>query len=261
MSSDQTPIAERNIGIFESSRVTAWYADHGLDPAEKRLLLDWESDYAGKRVLDLGVGTGRTTAIVAPSASHYVGIDLSEPMLAEARIRFPTTEFRRMDIRDIASLPRRSLDYILASFAVMDVFEHEERARVIAAARRALRADGLFVFSFHNLRWRDAGKPPQAPSSLNPLRWARDMRQYVIGRRNYLARAHLEKRGEVHAMLRDMAHQWRGVFYYTTPQAQIAEVEALGFEATAMIGADGRDMARDDIGLDDAMPYLRCRKL
>jgi hypothetical protein len=56
-----------------------------------------------------------------------------------------------------------------------------------------------------------------------------------------------------------MAHQWRCVFHYATIPAQIAQLDALGFETTAVIGADGREMGRDDPGLDDPMPYLRCR--
>ncbi|QLP98337.1 MAG: class I SAM-dependent methyltransferase [Rhodoblastus sp.] len=246
--------------VFASPRIAAWYLDQALDPAERRLLADWEGDYAGKRVLDLGVGTGRTTAMLAPYASDYLGIDISEAMLARARANFPGVDLRLMDIRDIGALPRGGRDYVLASYAVLDVFDHDERVAVIEAARDVLRAGGLFVFSFHNLRWRLAGKPPQFPFSANPVRWARDLRQYAIGRRNYAARAALERRGDAHAMLRDMAHQWRGVFHYHTPQAQIAEVERLGFEVTAMIGADGRDMARDEPGLDDPMPHLRCRK-
>lgn len=260
MTPSKMRISQRNMNVFASPRIATWYMDHALDSAEKKLLIDWEIDYAGKRVLDLGVGTGRTTAVLASCAAHYVGVEISDAMLETAREHFPRVDLRRLDIRDIGQLPGASQDYILASFAVLDVFEHEERRAVIAAARELSRPRGLFVFSFHNLCWRLAGKPPQTPSSLNPVRWARDLRQYVIGMRNYLALASLEHRGEDHAMLRDMAHQWSGVFHYATPQAQIAEVEALGFEVTAMIGANGREMARDETGIDDPMPYLRCRK-
>lgn len=253
-------LSERNMEVFASPRVAAWYLDQALDPAERRLLADWEGDYAGKRVLDLGIGTGRTTAMLAPYAAYYLGIDISEAMLAQARANFPHADLRLMDIRAIGALPAGTHDYVLASYAVLDVFEHDERTAILAAAHGALRRGGLFVFSFHNLRWRLAGKPPQPPVALNPLRLARDLRQYAIGRRNYAARAGLERRSEDHAMLRDMAHQWRAVFHYTTLKAQIAEVEAIGFEVTAVIGADGRDMARDEDGVDDPMPHLRCRK-
>ena len=253
-------LAERNIAVFESPRVAAWYVDQELDAAERRLLIDWERDYVGARVLDLGVGTGRTTAVLAPCARDYLGIDISEEMLAQARAHFPGVALHRMDIRDIGALPAGGRDYVLAAYAVLDVFEHEERRAALAAIRDALRKGGLFVFSFHNLGWRLAGAPPQRPRGFNPVRLARDLRQYRIGKRNYRARAGLERRADEHAMLRDMAHQWRCVFYYTTIAAQIAELDGIGFETTAVIGADGREMTRDDPGRDDPTPYLRCRK-
>lgn len=260
MSHQSRSTAESNAEVFARPDVAAWYVDQGLDPAEHRLLMDWQADFQGARVLDLGVGAGRTTAMLLPCARDYLGVDLSETMLAKARTHFPGADLRRMDIRHIGALPADSRDYVLASYAVLDVFDHEERENVIAAVRHVLRPGGLFVFSFHNLDWRLAGKPPQITLSANPVRLARDLRQFLIGRRNYLARADMEHRGDGRAMLRDMAHQWRGVFYYTTIEAQIAQLEAAGFRVSAIIGADGREMRRDDKGLDDPMPHLRCVK-
>lgn len=259
MAGDAARLAERNIEVFRAPRVVAWHAHQELDAAERRLLLDWERDYAGARVLDLGVGAGRTTAVLAPCAREYLGIDASEPMLEKARAYFPGVDLRRMDMRDLAALPAGSRDYVLAAGGVLDMFETGERRAALAALHAALRRGGLLVFSFHNLGWRLAGKPPQRPTGFNPLQLARDLRQYRIGKRNYRARAGLERRGEERAMLRDMAHQWRCVFHYATLAAQIGELDALGFETTAIIGADGRDMTRDDPGLDDPTPYLRCR--
>jgi SAM-dependent methyltransferase len=258
MAQQSRSTAERNAEVFARPDVAAWYVDQGLDPAEHRLLIDWQGDYVGARVLDLGVGAGRTTAMLLPCARDYLGVDLSDAMLAKARAHFPGADLRRMDIRHIGALPAASRDYVLASYAVLDVFDHEEREAVVAAVRHVLRPGGLFVFSFHNLDWRLAGKPPQVTLSANPLRLARDLRQFWIGRRNYLARADREQRGEERAMLRDMAHQWRGVFYYTTIARQVMQLEASGFRVSAIIGADGREMGRDDRGGDDAMPYLRC---
>lgn len=260
MASDRARLAERNMEVFASPRIARWYVDQALDPAERRLLIDWERDYAGARVLDLGVGTGRTTAMLAPCARDYLGIDISEPMLAKARKHFPGVDLREMDIRDVGSLPAQSRDYVLASYGVLDVFDHEARRAAITAIGRTLRRGGLFVFSFHNLGWRLAGKPPARPRGLNPIRFMRDLRQYRIGKRNYRALAELERRGEDHAMLRDMAHQWRCVFHYATIAAQLAELDALGFETTTLFGADGREMRHDAIGVDDPMPYARCRK-
>ncbi|HLB04945.1 MAG TPA: methyltransferase domain-containing protein [Gaiellaceae bacterium] len=63
-----------------------------LRPADEswRELLDVlvaEGDLAGRRVLDVGCGTGRLTLALAERGSRAWGVDLSEEMLAEARAR------------------------------------------------------------------------------------------------------------------------------------------------------------------------------
>src|ERR1700742_2674155 len=52
----------------------------------------------GKRVLELGCGTGELLAALAPS--HGVGVDFGTETLARARARFPKLNFVRGDAED-----------------------------------------------------------------------------------------------------------------------------------------------------------------
>ncbi len=72
----------------------------------------------GKRVLELGCGTGSLLAALAPS--HGVGIDLSPAMIEIARRNHPAIEFRIADVEDEKYLEglEGPFDYIILSDSV-----------------------------------------------------------------------------------------------------------------------------------------------
>ena len=59
---------------------------------------------AGKRVLDLGCGTGDLLAALAPS--YGVGVDLSSKMVEQAQVKHPTLTFIEGDVEDPGLLNR-----------------------------------------------------------------------------------------------------------------------------------------------------------
>jgi SAM-dependent methyltransferase len=80
---------------------------------------------AGKRVVDLGCGTGAALAALEPS--HGVGVDLSPTAIATARRNHPSLSFIQGDAEDPALLGALDgpADYILLSDALCD-FEDVE---------------------------------------------------------------------------------------------------------------------------------------
>ncbi len=107
------------------------------------------------RVLDLGVGAGRTTGplVDVVGRERYIGIDLAPAMVEAARRAHPGVDLRVGDASDLSDIPDASIDLVLFSYNGLDyVFPRDRRRRCIAEVRRVLAPGGTFVFSGHAAR-------------------------------------------------------------------------------------------------------------
>lgn len=102
----------------------------------------------GKRVLDLGCGTGYGAAALASTATHVTALDLSGDALAYARTNFPLSNVEWIEA-SCASIPCPAAAFDLIT--AFEVIEHlSDRTTLIAEAARVLRPDGMFVVSTPN---------------------------------------------------------------------------------------------------------------
>ena len=107
---------------------------------------------AGADVVELGCGTGKNTQWLARESRRVHALDVSEGMLARARVRIgaANVSFVTHDIGVPWPLPDRSADVVVGNL----VLEHvRDLAPVYAQARRVLREHGqLFLCELHPFR-------------------------------------------------------------------------------------------------------------
>jgi len=134
------------------------FLDQMFKPFEG-LLVEAVSAGSGSRVLDVGCGTGSTTLAVARllgTKGRCTGIDISDPMIAAARVRAERestpTNFIRADAQTHAFEPA-SFDMIISRFGVMFF---DDPVRAFANLRRAARDDAELRF----IAWRSAAENP-----------------------------------------------------------------------------------------------------
>ena len=148
----------------ERLQTTLWEAyahvyDGLLDLFTYRDMLDLvarEADCAGRRVLDVGAGTGNVTrALLASGAAHVTSVDASANMLARARRKLaPDVAAGRVDVvhadavRAMSQLPDGSMDRITA---VNFLYVLEDRAPFFEQAARVL-APGGWLVAAHTTR-------------------------------------------------------------------------------------------------------------
>jgi SAM-dependent methyltransferase len=123
------------------------YGPDGPTEDDLRLI----GDVAGKRVLDLGTGTGQTAIAFAKRGAVAIGVDASLGQLERARSLAEREELRiewhHGDLADLAFLRADSVDLAFSAFAIAEV---EDLDRLFRQVHRVLRSNSVFVFSYEH---------------------------------------------------------------------------------------------------------------
>lgn len=213
-----------NQTTYASGDVIAHYLrQENLFAAEAALLAQWEQQLPSWRVLDLGVGGGRTTPHLASRAGEYIGTDYIPAMVAACRQKFPLLPFETADARSMPQFADKSFDFVLFSFNGIDYIGPDDRLLALAEIRRILKPGGLFAFSSHNL---------EHAEKLGTFRWTfspkklvrrlgRLIRFYQAGGKKLLARDW--------ALLNDGTFSGRLMTHYIKPDVQRRQLEQAGF--------------------------------
>jgi len=240
-----------NRNTYESSHAVREFEKlSDLQPPE-RTILDLIAPSLGRaRMLDLGVGAGRTTVHFAPRTADYTGADYSVGMSAACRLRFARERYR-FSVADARALPYpdRSFDFVLFSFNGIDYVSHDGRRRVLEEVHRVLDEGGSFAFSTHNI--------DNAPSLLSwkPRVGVRTtLRQWKLRRINPPVRA-IAARDWI--VLQDGALQGGLETYYVRKDEQLRQLEKAGFRNTRVFQLDG---AAAGEGATDAWLYYLCER-
>jgi len=112
--------------------------------------------FPGAVVLDVACGTGdllRQVAGLNPQA-RFVGVDLSEPMLAYSREqcaeqKMANIELRKEDCRDLSSFADSSVDIVMSTMALHHLPTSEDLRQVFRQIERVLRPNGcVYIADF-----------------------------------------------------------------------------------------------------------------
>ncbi len=241
------PIDDTNRTLYARSDIAGRYAGRDtLQDPERAIVEEYAGALRGARILDLGVGAGRTTGHLEPLAATYVGVDYSPEFIAAARIRFPHTDLRIGDARDLSAFATGSVDVVMFSFNGIDYVDHADRLVILGEIRRVLAPGGLFVFSTHNRDWVRFDKMPwQQPERLG-RQW---LRASVQGLRALPRHRQLQRQGErtpAYAIINDDAHDYSLLTYYITARSQFDQLIDAGFRPEAIYGLDGTKLASSE---------------
>lgn len=149
---------ETNIKRYSLPEVIKHYTEYSdkLQNPEKIIFEILKSDLNQMKMLDIGVGGGRTTIHFAPHVKEYIGIDFSAGMINACKERFKTTipsaKFEVADVRNLSQFSTGYFDFVFFSFNGLDTISHEERGVALKEMKRICAPQGFFFFSSHNLQ-------------------------------------------------------------------------------------------------------------
>lgn len=99
----------------------------------------------GRKALDFGCGTGRSTRFLRNLGFDVVGVDIAAPMLALARERDPQGEYHLVPDGDLSSLPPDTYHLVLSAFTFDNIPTTEKKVALFRGLKRLLKADGHIV--------------------------------------------------------------------------------------------------------------------
>ncbi len=252
--------------FWEDATIVARYgALDDLFEEESLILERLRGSLAAMRMLDIGVGAGRTTAHFAPLAGRYVGCDYSQPMILACRKRFahenwPHARFEVADVRAMPQLASGSFDFVLFSYNGLDYLlgEPADRRHALEEIRRVCAPGAVFALSTHNLN--DGLEELSFQASL-----ARSRREAERGGGRYLPAARAVARTAMLRLLNVRSRRPRdadrATLYdhrlrlrpmrtaYIRPAEQLRELARAGFADACALTGDGREL-RDEREVD-----------
>ena len=123
-------------------------------------------------MLDAGCGTGLCGPLIAPYARRLVGVDLSAPMIAQARARNVYDELVKRELTAYLDDSTAAFDVIVSADTLVYFGLLED---VAAAAANALRPGGRLIFTVEELN----GAGSDAGYAISPTGRYRHARPYV----------------------------------------------------------------------------------
>lgn len=253
---------DSNKTAYEGSGVVRHYGlQNELQAPEKTILALLKDNLSTMKMLDIGVGAGRTTAYFGELVAEYTAVDYSENMIKACEQRFGTSSdrmsFRVCDVRSMEMFSSNYFDFVLFSYNGIDSICHEDRLKAFREIRRVCKDGGLFLFSSHNLQSVDQLFAVQKSAFVRTL--------YGKLIRNPLLVLLNDSFEELHkrdfALLRDGTHWFRLENYYIKPKVQIHQIEELGFKNIRVFTLGGEelcDLPRLQDGITDHWLYYLC---
>ncbi|MBL8013666.1 MAG: class I SAM-dependent methyltransferase [Candidatus Omnitrophica bacterium] len=221
-------MTDSNCQTYGSPQTVNFYREQAdLQLAEKSILSLISNRLSQMRMLDMGVGGGRTTLHFGHLVKDYVGIDYSQSMIRACHERFsnPGISWKVCDARDMAVFKDGEFDFILFSYNGIDYVSPEDRKLVFKEITRLLSVSGVFCFSTHNIFYLE--NYLKIPRVKNPLYgWRLLQRYWQIRNLLKVDKTFTHTRG---AVIKDGGENFRVKTYYSHPQNQLDELRQWGF--------------------------------
>jgi ubiquinone/menaquinone biosynthesis C-methylase UbiE len=250
-----------NKNTYESQDVVKSYsAQEDLQKPEETILNSLKNRLGNMRMLDIGVGGGRTTLHFAGLVKEYIGIDYSENMIKSCKMRFKNhpenMSFEVCDAKAVEIFKDDYFDFILFSFNGIDYISHEDRLKSLQEIKRVGKKGGFFCFSTHNLRSIDNLFAVRL--SVNPAKMLYSIIQHLLLR--FMNRGFKKLKDEQYAIIRDGAYRFRLATYYVKPEIAGKQLSDLGYKNIQVYslasGQEISDKSKLETATDPWLYYL-----
>ena len=243
--------------VYESENlVDEYYTDLSLQKPESAILDELRSELPKMKMLDIGVGPGRTIKHFARLAKEYIGVDYSSTMIKASSLKFPQYRLEIADARNLSSFEDAYFDFVLFSLNGIDSVEHEDRQVILREIRRVLKKDGYFCFSTLNLNsWQ---LRPVFKFSRNPAILCKSTYNFLLNNKLWrTAKRPIRKTQHMMAYYTYKDFLFRN--YFVTPSEMVKQLSDAGFSCTKAYDLQSGKEVRDPSHMIDYWVYFLTR--
>ena len=252
-------ISDKNLATYTALDVVDYYTQLvTIQPGEATVLELLKPQLGEMKMLDIGVGGGRTTKHFAGVVAEYLGIDYSQKMIAACQQRFPTENFQVCDARDLSRFADNYFDFILFSFNGIDFMSHNSRLALFTEIQRIGKPGGYFYFSSHNLVGMEREFDFKRQFSLNPLKTYVNLMMSAFLHGFNFPMTVTQLKALDYAILKDESHNFRLDTYYVRPTEQVSRLSRYFNDVQVYSWKSGLELIGDEIDscLDMWLYYL-----
>lgn len=261
-------VVKNNLKIYND--FVGEYSSYMLVPAERELLGELKDHWSKMRMLDIGVGTGRTSYTFSAIVKDYTGIDYSQKMIEKCKDvigEHDTVRFTLQDATDLSKYYDQKFDFVLFSMNGIDSVDHNDRKKILLEVHKNLDDDGFFFFSTHSLHtFPDSFPFRYRFSKFNKRKPIHSVYQwwkillYKVRMWNMYRGVDVQGiQGKSWAILITGDHDFKMQIYHIKPDYQVKELEGAGFEVISVYDDNGnlKDPLKDRI---NRYMYFLCKK-
>lgn len=251
---------DKNLETYNNKDVVNWYLQLSEILPVEQLFFEKRADSLKQaRILDIGIGGGRTTNYLQQKSKYYTGIDYSENFVKALKQRFPQSDIQCIDARNLSPFSDNSFDLVNFSFNGLDYMDLDGRRRCLSEIKRILKPGATFFFSTHNKDHRSFGKAAwlsKQNSSFVNLKTFLKLLPFLI--RNLKNKTYEIITSE-YAIINDSAHSYRLMTFYTSLVFLKNQLREAGFEDVVLYKRDGK-IVDDNESAEDWI-FIECRKV
>jgi len=99
----------------------------------------------GRKALDFGCGTGRSTRFLQKIGFDTIGVDIAADMIKKAREMDPHGDYRSIEDGDFSSFKKNAYDLVLSVFTFDNIPVMENKVKISREMGNLLKSDGRIV--------------------------------------------------------------------------------------------------------------------
>lgn len=252
-------IQSLNQKVYEINEIQKIYLNREELQKPERVIFDnLKNKIFNKKILDIGVGGGRTTKYLLEYSNDYVAIDYSDKMISGLRKKFPNVKAYNCDAGNMTIFKDEEFYFILFSFNGIDYCDDTQRKKILKEIYRVLQYNGYFVFSSHNANKPSFNKDaPEIHLELNVFSNLKNIFRFIKESYYVYKNKKCEVFEEDYSIINDSSHRYRLLTYHLTIEKQINQLINVGFNNVEAYNLTGNKVELDN---ESNWIYYVCQK-